>query len=70
VLQHEAVVSGCRKRVHEGHDVGVTDVLKIGVSIGQVRGRMGVTHPKDLDLSDKAHPRPVVDSAVCQLNRH
>lgn len=32
VLQHEAVVCGCRKRVHERHDVWVANVLKIGVS--------------------------------------
>jgi len=35
MLQHEAVVSGRCERMHEGHDVGVADVLKIEVSLRQ-----------------------------------
>ena len=40
LLQHEAVVGGCRKRMHEGHDVGVADVLKIEVSVRQAGERV------------------------------
>jgi hypothetical protein len=38
MLQHEAVVRGCRKRMHEGHDVGVADVLKDGRGWNSVSG--------------------------------
>lgn len=35
MLQHEAVVSGRCERMHEGHDVGMADVLKIEVNLRQ-----------------------------------
>ena len=57
--------------MHEGHDVGVADVLKIEVSVFAKRdGKEPMTHPEDFDLSNEADPCPVVDSAVCQFDSH
>jgi len=71
LLQHEAVIGGCRKRMHEGHDVGVAHVLKIEDSVStEWASEQPMTHPEDLDLSNKAHPCPIVDSAIRQFDGH
>jgi len=58
--------------MHEGDDVGVADVLKIGASIifAKRNGKKPMTHPEDFDLSNEADPCPVVDSAFCQFYSH
>ena len=57
--------------MHEGHDVGVADVLKIEVSVFAKRdGKEPMTHPEDFDLSNEADPCPVVDSAFFQFDSH
>ena len=70
VLQHEAVVGRCRKRVHEGDDVGVADMLETEVGLEEWKSKQRMTYPKNFDLPDEAHPCPIVNSAVRQFNRH
>lgn len=54
--------------MHEGHDVGMANVLSVYVSL-EWEDMKRIAYPEDFDLSDEAHPRPVIDRAVCQFNR-
>ena len=57
--------------MHERHDVGVADMLEMELDrSAKCVKQTPMTYLEDFNLSDEAHSSPVVDSAVCQLDRH